>query len=60
MPGTLTCREGVSTVDLLGKIGCLAQVQAEVKGSCKHSSLLHYGQNYDCKKFYSTCPSDLS
>ncbi len=25
-----------------------------MNGSCKHSSLLHYGNNYGSKKFYST------
>jgi hypothetical protein len=28
----------------------------EVNGSCKHSSLLHYGNNFGNKKFYSTGP----
>jgi hypothetical protein len=28
----------------------------EVIGSGKHSSLLRYGNNYCCKKFYSTFP----
>jgi hypothetical protein len=28
-----------------------------VNGSCKHSSLLRYGNNYGSKKFYSTGPS---
>ncbi len=29
-------------------------------GSCKHSSLLWYGNNYCCKKFYSTGPWTLA
>ena len=28
-----------------------------MKGSCKHSSLLHYGNNYGSKKFNSTVPA---
>jgi hypothetical protein len=28
----------------------------EVNSSCKHSSLLRYGNNYGSKKFYSTGP----
>ena len=32
------------------------RLRCEVNGSCKHSSLLHYGNNYGSKKFYSTGP----
>jgi hypothetical protein len=31
-----------------------------VNGSCKHSSLLRYGNNYGSKRFYSTGPCSVT